>query len=157
MKKTVALLLSTAYSASTKSPAPAVTVTSDSHASAYHSADLDVEIPTIHYIKTFEFNVIPLDYRDPHKNDPVEADSHATTTAAHRVLGGSAATVATTPSVPTLPTCQASGSLPCTTEGYGMKVDFTISRQKAGDNTKFDVILGIYPPADYSWVSGHIY
>jgi hypothetical protein len=91
MKTICSFLFSVAYSATTPTnantapkAAPAVVVV-DSHAtdvnadantdnSHDHSADLSLNIPTIHYIKTFEFDVIPLPYRDPHAHDPVTKD-----------------------------------------------------------------------------------
>lgn len=116
MKIICSFLFSVAYSATTPAhattattAAPAVVVVTttaapavvdgnapdlnaDAHAdhSRDHSADLSFDYPTIYYIKTFEFDVIPLPYRDPHAHDPVTTDSHAATTADahHRVLGG---------------------------------------------------------------------
>lgn len=153
MKKNYQLLFLVTYSSTAPAQAktaPAAIIV-DSHATSLiadanadhsrdHSADLSLEIPTIHYIKTFEFEVIPLPYRDLHARDSHAA---AAVDVHHRVLS-STASVAT-------------GTLPLGTSGYGMKVDFTISRENAGDNTEFNVITGIYPPDNYSWVSGRIY
>ena len=66
MKTIYSLLFTVAYSASTKA---ATTEVADLPGND-HSVDLNNDIPTIHYIKTFQFDVIPLPYRDPHANDP---------------------------------------------------------------------------------------